>query len=319
MHNPYATSQAAAGAPQTTQFGSAENTRASDYDDAIGPNTGYYRRRFEKYDSNGAGISWHWPAFFATSSWYVYRKLYLIGILNFFFPWMLWFVVGLLIGLRLVSAPVGGALILLLGPVPWLLLTLLANRIYWRRITRIIDETPAYPDPGRRSLELQKAGGVAQGPMIAMVVVTVLFFFGYIGVMAAIAIPAYQDYTIRAQVTEGLVLAGSSKAEVAEYWAQHQQWPRQADLARGKDDASRAHGNYTVSVAVQAGSVIITYGNRANATISGKRLALHPGANANGDVIWACGNAAMPEGYTPSDGPHGSEVPDKYLPKLCRP
>ena len=46
-----------------------------------------------------------------------------------------------------------------------------------------------------------------------------------IGILAAIAIPAYQDYTIRSQVTEGLNLAGSLKAEVAEYYAQRGAWP----------------------------------------------------------------------------------------------
>lgn len=313
MHNPYAASQAGAGASPTTQFSSAESTRASDYEAAIGPNLDYYRPRFERYDERGAGLSWHWPAFFATSSWYVYRKLYLLGILNFFFPWMLWFVVGFLIGVRVLPAPAGGALILLLGPLPWLLLTILANRIYWRRVSRIIDETPAYPDAGRRRRELQREGGVARGPMVAMAAVTVLFFVGYVGVMAAIAIPAYQDYTIRAQVTEGLNLAAKSKAEVAEYWVEHQRWPRQSDLS-----GTATSGHYTESVVVQAGSVIITYGKRANAAISGKRLVLQPGVSEKNDVVWACGNAAMPGGIAPGNGPHGSEVPDKYLPKLCR-
>jgi type IV pilus assembly protein PilA len=313
MHNPYATSPASENAPPTSQFSSPENTRASDYEDAIGPNTDYYLPRFEKYDSHGAGVSWHWPAFFATSSWYVYRKLYLLGILNFFYPWILWFAFGLLIGLRVMPPDTGGLLILLLSPLPWLLLTLFANRIYWRRVSQIIAETPAYPDAGRRRRELQLVGGVARGPMVAMVAFTVLFFVGFIGFGAAIAIPAYQDYTIRSQVTEGLNLASAAKAEVAEFHAQHREWPKQADL--GGDPP---HGLYTESVVVEEGTVIVRYGGKANRNISGKRLALHPAVNENGDIVWACGNASIPDGYVPSDGPHGSEVPDKYLPAACR-
>ena len=49
-----------------------------------------------------------------------------------------------------------------------------------------------------------------------------------IGILAAIAIPAYQDYTIRTQVSEGLTLAGDLKASIAEYMAQTGSWP--ADL-----------------------------------------------------------------------------------------
>ena len=318
MHNPYAASQAGAGASPTTQYSSAESTRASDYENAIGPNSDYYLPRFEKYDQRGAGISWNWPAFFLTSSWYVYRKLYLLGILNFFYPWILLFVGGFLIGIRMFPAPVGGAMIILLGPVPWLLLTLFANRIYWRRTNRVIADTPAYPDPGRRARELQSAGGVARGPMVAMVVVTALFLFGYVRVFVMTAMPAYQGYKVRAQVTEGLNLASEAKARVAEYWAGHRQWPGKSDLSAERKGGSLASGRFTSSVTVDAGSVVITFGNRADHDLAGKRLVLHPGVNESGDITWACGNAPMPEGFTPANGPHGSEVPDQYLPRLCR-
>lgn len=319
MHNPYAASQAGAGASPTTEYSSAQSTRASDYDNAIGPHGDYYRPRFEKYDSDGAGVSWNWPAFLLTSSWYVYRKLYLLGILNFFYPWILLFVGGFLIGIRAIPAQAGGALIILLGPVPWLLLTLFANRIYWRRVNRIIADTPAYPDAGRRMRELQSAGGVARGPMVAMVVVTALFLLGYLRALTVTALPAYQDYKVRAEVSEGLKLAGDVKARVAEYWAEHRQWPRQSDLSAGGDGTSLASGKFTHSVAVDAGSIVITYGNRAAREIAGKRLVLHPGVDESGKIVWTCGNAAMPDGLTPGDGPHGSEVPDKYLPTSCRP
>ncbi|HKU88926.1 MAG TPA: pilin, partial [Steroidobacteraceae bacterium] len=134
-----------------------------------------------------------------------------------------------------------------------------------------------------------------------------------LGILAAIAIPAYQDYTIRAQVTEGLNLASDVKARVAEYRAQHGAWPEQADL--GDEMPS---GMYVDSVGVAAGSVVIRYGNRANQKIDRLRLALTPGLLASGDVVWACGNAALAPGAEPGGGPSGSNVPDKYLPAACR-
>ena len=60
-------------------------------------------------------------------------------------------------------------------------------------------------------------------------------FLFIVGMVAAIAIPAYQDYTIRAQVTEGLNLASAPKAAVAEYYAQHGEWPLDAEAAGLQD------------------------------------------------------------------------------------
>lgn len=313
MHNPYATSNAGEGASPTTQFSSTENARASDYECAIGPNHDYYRPRFERYDEQGAGISWHWPAFFATSSWYVYRKLYLVGILNFFFPWVLWFGVGFLIGIQVLPPLTGGTLILFVGPLPWLALTMFANRIYWRRVRRIIAETPAYADAGRRRHELQLAGGVARGPMVAMALITAVFSLGLLRVVAATVIPAYQDFTFRGQVAEGIYLAGQVKPQVAEYRMTHPRWPKAADLELGD-----LHGKFTESVTVDRGSIIVTFSKRGHSAIAGKRVVLSPGIDSQGWIAWACGNAALPKGFTPSDGPHGSEVPDKYLPPSCR-
>src|SRR3982750_567377 len=88
-----------------------------------------------------------------------------------------------------------------------------------------------------------------------------------IGILAAIAIPAYQDYTIRAQVTEGLNLAGAVKAAVAETYAQTGNWP--ADNAEaGVGANNEITGKYVKDVAVAGGGITITYGNQANKNIA---------------------------------------------------
>ena len=142
-----------------------------------------------------------------------------------------------------------------------------------------------------------------------------------IGILAAIAIPAYQDYTIRSQVTEGLNLASAVKAGVGEAYANSGTWP--ADLtAAGGDAANPPAGKYVSSVAVSNGTIVITYGVDANTQIAGKILALKPLVSANNDVIWVCGRATAPAGAIESTGGNSgantTDVLGKYLPSNCR-
>jgi type IV pilus assembly protein PilA len=145
-----------------------------------------------------------------------------------------------------------------------------------------------------------------------------------IGILAAIAIPAYQDYTIRAQVTEGLNLAGAIKAGVAESFADRGIWP--ADLtAAGGNNATPPFGKYVASITVGTGTITITYGNAANTRLvtSGPVLALRPRISTNSDVVWLCGNFAgtAVTGLTDPAVPSAvvaTTVLPKYLPSSCR-
>src|SRR3982751_3131125 len=96
-----------------------------------------------------------------------------------------------------------------------------------------------------------------------------------IGILAAIAIPAYQDYTIRAQVTEGLNLAGAVKAGVAGSYANTGAWPAD-NTAAGGDNLTPPSGKYVTGVVVANGVITITYGDQANANILNSTLTLTP-------------------------------------------
>jgi type IV pilus assembly protein PilA len=149
-----------------------------------------------------------------------------------------------------------------------------------------------------------------------------------IGILAAIAIPAYQDYTIRSQVTEGLNLASSVKAAVAESFAQTGAWP--ADLvAAGIVDAANAatppSGKYVTGVEIDTGTINITYGGQANSNIAGGILSLKPMVSANDDVVWLCGyndgTNMSPAPGDPTSGASAGDITDiiaKYLPQSCR-
>ena len=137
-----------------------------------------------------------------------------------------------------------------------------------------------------------------------------------IGILAAIAIPAYQNYTIRAQVTEGLTLADGWKTAIAEYYANTGNWPTQTNLT----GTCVSTGKYESAVTVTTGGLIeITYGRSANAKISGCNLMLVPYTNANNDVLWQCGSSVAPSGTGVSTlaSTSGTTVSPQYLPTSC--
>ncbi len=125
-----------------------------------------------------------------------------------------------------------------------------------------------------------------------------------IGILAAIAIPAYQDYTIRAQVSEGLTLAGGAKAAVSEFAMDTGAFPA-TNAAAGLSPAISINGKYTSAVTVGANGVItVSYGGDANSTyLAGKAITMTPADNT-GSVSWTCAN---------------STVAVKHVPAACRP
>ncbi len=124
-----------------------------------------------------------------------------------------------------------------------------------------------------------------------------------IGILAAIAIPAYQDYTIRAQVSEGLNLSGGAKAAVTEFYQDRGVWPTDNTEA-GLETAANIMGKYVGNVAAAANVITVTYGNDAHALINGPNITLTATDNL-GSVSWACLS--------------GGVIADKHVPAACRP
>src|ERR1700733_15136187 len=104
-----------------------------------------------------------------------------------------------------------------------------------------------------------------------------------IGILAAIAIPAYQDYTIRSQLTEGLNLSGAVETGVAEYFANTGSFPTAMSMLGMTSDPS---GKYVTDVTVGATGIKITYGSQVNAAAvsSGNVLFLNPTASPTNAV-----------------------------------
>ncbi|ARB46791.1 pilin [Alloalcanivorax xenomutans] len=136
-----------------------------------------------------------------------------------------------------------------------------------------------------------------------------------IGILAAVAIPAYQDYTIRAQAAEGPSLSSGLKTAIAEYYASRGTWP--ADNA-ALGISQTIEGSYVSGITSANGVIEVTYGNKAHsANLSGKKLSLRPAVSAAGDIAWVCGYGAVP-GSTTVQGTDATDVAAKYLPSDCR-
>ena len=124
-----------------------------------------------------------------------------------------------------------------------------------------------------------------------------------IGILAAIAIPAYQDYTIRAQVSEGMSLADGAKTAMTEYYNNKGGWA--SNTSMGLAAAGSITGNYVTNVDASGGIIKVKYGNKANSNISGNILAISAVVNG-GSISWVCGQAT------------NTTVPKKYLPTSCQ-
>lgn len=117
-----------------------------------------------------------------------------------------------------------------------------------------------------------------------------------IGILAAIALPAYQDYTRRAHVAEGLTLANDAKIAITEYHSTFGSYPAN-NQALGMPAANVITGNAVQSIAVDHDKVIITYNVKVKA---GSTIILEAQAIANASIIWNCTKGNVPRKYRPA-------------------
>lgn len=132
--------------------------------------------------------------------------------------------------------------------------------------------------------------------------IELMIVIAILGILMAIAIPAYQDYTVRAKVSEGMNVAGAAKLAVAETYQTKGTWPTD-NASAGLPTAASINGNNVASVTVAAGKITIAYNNEPK--IDTKTIVLSP-SFSGGSVSWNCKPAV------------GTDVDPKYLPSACR-
>jgi len=122
-----------------------------------------------------------------------------------------------------------------------------------------------------------------------------------IGILAAVALPAYQDYTIRARVVEGLSLASAAKATIAENAA-----AAATDLSAGWNAPSATKNVSSVAIASATGQITVTYTAAAgNGTVvlipTSGGAALSAGTIPGGAIEWSCNTGTLATKYRPSN------------------
>jgi len=122
-----------------------------------------------------------------------------------------------------------------------------------------------------------------------------------IGILAAIAIPAYQDYTIRAKVSEGISLASAAKLAVAETNDATGTMPGD-NTAAGLPAAASIVGNNVVSVTVGgSGLITILYRGSLGGTANDTNITLSPDTSEPGSMVWDCTGGSTPGKYRPAN------------------
>ncbi|WP_461241785.1 pilin [Neisseria gonorrhoeae] len=148
--------------------------------------------------------------------------------------------------------------------------------------------------------------------------IELMIVIAIVGILAAVALPAYQDYTARAQVSEAILLAEGQKSAVTEYYLNHGKWPENNDSA-GVASASKIIGKYVKSVTVTNGVVTAQMKpSGVNNEIKDKRLSLWA-KREDGSVKWFCGQPVKRDAGADDVKADGTDKIDtKHLPSTCR-
>ncbi len=145
-----------------------------------------------------------------------------------------------------------------------------------------------------------------------------------IGILASLAISAYQTYTVRAQVAEGLNMGAGAKVPVVDAYNQSGLPPADRAAAGMTPMATDTQGSYVSQVSIDDGRVDVTFGNDVHQAIFGDTISFTPSMSNSGSIVWRCGAAGAPAGTAPLTGGGVTSahlaptVATRYLPASCR-
>lgn len=273
-------------------------SRKEQYQAVIGSNQEYYLKKFLEFDREGKGRpSWHWPAFFVTFYWMLYRKMWRNALLYFVLPYVVLMILGIAAGfMGTAGAPVAGLLYLALMVGLWLVPPLYADALYYNHCRQVIANARQYTShPHRLYGILSTRGGTSNLLIIIMVAISFVFL---LGILAALAIPAYSNYAMRAKTAQAAALGQKATSAVDHYYQQHHQFP--PSMLDTNLTQTLPQGIKAVEIDGQSGQINVVLtgsGSRESAII------FKPVVQVGDTIVWGC---------------RGQYIAKVNLPQQCR-
>lgn len=266
-----------------------EEARAAVIGDA---NTAYYLGRFDRI-ANGEGGGWNWPAFLVTWYWMLYRKMWVPALLYFIAPYIVMVVLAVVVA----ASPALGAVLWLVWLAAWLIGPgLMANGWYYRHVRNKIRDVRARGGSKDQVIaRLEAAGGTSN---VAVIIVAVLAIPAFIGILAAVSLPAYQTYTIKAKVAEAILESTAVATVAGRQFEATGQYPTDIDrIAQQVPQRSK----YVRGFEIDGMSGMISVHIQATPSVEGS-IQLTPYVDDHRHVTWSCSTSDLL----------------KYVPKSCR-
>src|SRR5690606_27759081 len=154
-------------------------------------------------------------------------------------------------------------------------------------------------------------------PGTGFTLIELVIVIAIIGILASLAIAAYQTYTVRSQVSEGIVFASGAKVPISDIYMNDRVLPASRIEAGMTADPADSGGVYVTRLDIVNGRIDVTFGNRAHPDIAAQTLSLTPYLGDDRRILWRCGEAPPPPG-SELVVHRAPTVDSRYLPSSCR-